>query len=133
MPVDQSLVGREFPPTAPLEVTEERVAAFAASLGARYDAGGAVPPTYPIVLAFDAMQAFLAAEDIDLFRIVHGEQRFAYERPIVPGDVLTATLTVAGLRQIAGNDIVSTTSEITDDSGALVCTTSATLVHRGEA
>ena len=62
---------------------------------------------------------------------MHGEQKFAYERPIVPGDVLTATLTVAGLRQIAGNDIITTSSEITDDSGALVCTTSATLVHRG--
>jgi small-conductance mechanosensitive channel len=92
MPVDQSLVGRAFPPTAPLEVTEERVAAFAASLGAPYDPSGAaraVPPTYPIVLAFDAMQAFLASEQIDLFRIVHGEQRFAYERPVRVGDVIT--------------------------------------------
>ena len=40
------------------------------------------------------MNAFLEAESVDLFRIVHGEQRFAYERPVVPGDVLTATLTV---------------------------------------
>lgn len=131
MPVDQSLVGREFPPTAPLEVTEERVAAFAASLGARYDAGGAVPPTYPIVLAFDAMQAFLAAEDIDLFRIVHGEQRFAYERPVRVGDVLTATLGVVSLRQIGGADIIGTSSAITDADGVLVCTGRATLVHSG--
>ena len=89
------------------------------------------PATFPIVLAFDAMNAFLAAEALDLFRIVHGEQKFAYERPVVPGDVLTATLTVASLRQIAGNDIIGTVSEITDESGALVCATSATLVHRG--
>ena len=61
------------------------------------------------MLAFDAMNAFLEAEQIDLFRIVHGEQRFAYERPVVPGDVLTATLTVASLRQIAGTDIIGTT------------------------
>ena len=72
------------------------------------------------MLAFDAMNAFLEAEQIDLFRIVHGEQKFAYERPVQPGDVLTATLTVASLRQIAGNDIIGTTSEITDESGALV-------------
>ena len=132
MPVDQSLVGRSFPPTAPHPVTEESVGRFAAATGAGYD-GGAAPATYPIVLAFDAMNAFLEAESIDLFRIVHGEQRFAYERPVVPGDVLTATLSVASLRQIAGNDIIGTTSEITDASGALVCTTSATLVHRGPA
>ena len=82
-------------------------------------------------MAFEAMNAFLEAEQVDLFRIVHGEQRFTYERPIVPGDVLTATLSVASLRQIAGNDIIGTTSEITDAAGALVCSTSATLVHRG--
>ena len=136
MPVDQSLVGRAFPPTAPLEVTEERVAAFAASLGAPYDASGdasAVPPTYPIVLAFDAMQAFLASEGIDLFRIVHGEQRFAYERPVRVGDVLTATLSVVSLRQIGGADIIGTSSAITDADGALVCTGRATLVHSGAA
>ena len=83
------------------------------------------------MLAFEAMNAFLEAEALDLFRIVHGEQRFTYERPVVPGDVLTATLTVASLRQIGGNDIIGTTSEVTDGSGALVCSTTATLVHRG--
>jgi hypothetical protein len=134
MPVDQSLVGREFPPTAPLEVTEERVASFAGSLGTSPGDGAtpAVPPTYPIVLAFDAMQAFLASEQIDLFRIVHGEQRFAYERPVRVGDVLTATLSVVSLRQIGGADIIGTSSAITDADGALVCTGRATLVHSAE-
>ena len=81
-------------------------------------------------MAFEAMNAFLEAEQVELQRIVHGEQRFTYERPVVEGDVLTATLTVSGLRQIGGNDIISTTSEVTDADGALVCTTGATLVHR---
>jgi acyl dehydratase len=84
-------------------------------------------------MAFEAMNAFLEAEQVELHRIVHGEQRFTYERPVVEGDVLTATLTVSGLRQIGGNDIISTTSEVTDADGALVCTTGATLVHRGAA
>ena len=103
MAVDQSLVGREFPPTRPYTVSEEKVREF----------------------------AFLDAESIDLFRIVHGDQKFTYERAVVPGDVLSATLTVASLRQIGGNDIIGTTSRITDADGALVCATSATLVHRG--
>jgi hypothetical protein len=129
MPVDQSLVGRTFPPTAPYDVTEERVRAFVETTGASYD-GGPAPATFPIVMAFEAMNAFLEAEQVDLFRIVHGAQEFAYERPIVPGDRLSATLTVASLRQIGGNDIIGTTSTLTDSSGALVCSTSATLVHR---
>ena len=130
MSVDQSLVGRSFPPTTPFEVTADRVRVFAEATGTAYD-GGAAPATFPIVMAFEAMNAFLESEQVDLFRIVHGEQRFAYERPIQPGDVLTATLTVDTLRQIGGADLIGTRSEITDADGALVCTTRATLVHKG--
>ncbi len=131
MPVDPSLVGREFPAPAPLLVTAERVGAFAASIGLSAD--GAVPPTFPIMLAFDAMQAFLEAEEIELHRIVHGEQRFAYERPIREGDELSATLTVTGLRHIGGADVIATSSEFRDGAGDLVCTGRAVLVHAGEA
>jgi len=133
MPVDPSLVGREFPAPAPLTVTLERVSAFAAAVGHPGAPGESVPPTFPIVLAFDAMQAFLDTERIDLHRIVHGEQRFTYVRPLVPGDELRATLTVTGLRQIGGADIIATASEITDATGAVVCTGKATLVHGGAA
>ncbi|MBU2694948.1 FAS1-like dehydratase domain-containing protein [Pimelobacter sp. 30-1] len=131
MPIDASLVGRAFPATQPLAVTEEAVSAFAAAVGG--SAGGAVPPTFPIVVTFAALQDFLAAEQVELSRIVHGDQRFRYERPVVVGDALTATLTVTGVRSIGGNDIVATASEITDATGALVCTATATLVHRGGA
>lgn len=131
MPVDQSLVGREFSPTPPVEVTAEAVTEFAQALGAS-PTGDRVPPTYPIVLAFEAMQAFLAAEQVDLFRIVHGEQRFTYERPVRVGDRLTATLSVASVRRIGGADIIGTSSAIHDAAGALVCTAKATLVHTGD-
>ncbi len=135
MPVDQSLVGRAFPATEPYAVTAEKVREFVsatggAAAGAAY-AGGPAPATFPIVLAFDAMFAFLDAEQIDLFRIIHGDQKFTYERQVVPGDVLTAELSVASLRQIGGADIIGTRSEIRDAEGDLVCSTSATLVHRG--
>jgi len=129
MPVDQTLVGRAFPPTSPYAVTAEKVREFAAATG--YPVAGQVPPTFPIVLAFEAMNDFLATEQVGLFRIVHGDQRFRYTRPVVPGDVLTATLTVATLRQIGGNDILGTSSVVADETGSVVCETSATLVHRG--
>jgi acyl dehydratase len=130
VPIDQSLVGREFPPTRPRLVSEEKIAEFVTATGGTYD-GGPAPATFPIVLAFEAMNAFLESEQVDLFRIVHGDQKFRYRRPVQPGDVLSATLTVAGLRQIGGNDIIGTTSVVTDGSGEVVCETSATLVHRG--
>lgn len=130
MPIDSSLVGREFPPTPPLLVTEAEVAAFATATGS---GTRRVPATFPIVVTFRALLEFLEAEQVDLSRIVHGDQKFTYERPIVVGDELTARLAVTGVRQIDGADILRTTSTITDAAGALVCTAGATLVHRGEA
>jgi acyl dehydratase len=127
MPIDASLVGREFPPSRPFVVTEEEVAAFASATGTR---SARVPATFPIVVTFRALLDFLEREQVELSRIVHGDQKFSYERPVRIGDELSAQLTVTGLRQIEGTDILRTTSTITDADGELVCTTGATIVHR---
>src|SRR4029079_3696888 len=123
MAVDASLAGRTFPPTEPYAVTEEAVAAFAAATGTPYAPGGPAPATFPIVVAFGAMQALMVDPDvgIELHHVVHGQQKFVHERPVGVGDRLTATLTVRGLRQIAGTDIIATSSAVTDADGALVC------------
>ncbi len=68
---------------------------------------------------------------IALHRVVHGEQRFSYTRPVVDGDVLTATLTVDSLRQIGGADILGTRSEVVDADGNHVVTAHAVLVAQG--
>ncbi len=132
MPVDPSLTGRTFPPTASFEVSAERVRAFTAATGTPYDEGDPAPATFPIVVAFAAMQALMVDPEvgIELQNVVHGEQRFGYQRPVVVGDRLTAELTVDTLRHIGGADIIGTTSAITDAAGDLVCTAKATLVHR---
>jgi acyl dehydratase len=133
MPVDPSLQGRTFPATEPYRVAREKIVEFARATGSTYD-GGAAPVTFPIVVAFAAMTALLEdpSVGIALHRVVHGEQRFTYTRPVVAGDELTATLTVDTLRQMGGADIIGTRSEITDRDGKPVCTAFATLVHRGE-
>src|SRR3954452_12940110 len=135
MPIDPSLAGRTLPPTDAYDVTEQAVSDFAAATGTPYAAGGPGPATFPIVVAFAAMQALMTDPEvgIELHHVVHGQQRFVHERPVVAGDRLSATLTVSGLRQIAGTDIITTSSAITDDVGDLVCTAEATLVHRAEA
>ena len=133
MPVDPSLVGRSFPPTRPYAVTAEGLRAFAAATGGEWD-GGPAPATFPIVVAFGAMTGLMEdpSVGISLHRVVHGEQRFTYTRPVVAGDELSATLTVDSLRQISGADIIGTRSEVTDAAGQHVCTAFATLMHRGE-
>ena len=135
MAVDAALAGRTFPPTAAYDVTEQAVGDFAAATGTPYTPGGPAPTTFPIVVAFAAMQELMADPEvgIELHHVVHGQQKFVHERPVTAGDRLTATLTVSGLRRIAGTDIITTSSAITDASGALVCTADATLVHRSGA
>jgi acyl dehydratase len=133
MAVDTSLAGRTFPQTEPYTVTRERLMEFAEATGSEFD-GHTAPATFPIVVAFGAMTALMRdpAAGIALHRVVHGDQRFTYTRPVVVGDRLSAVLTVDSLRQIAGADIIGTRSEITDEHGEHVCTAYATLVHRGE-
>lgn len=133
--VDDSLAGRTFPPTQPVEVTAERVAAFAAASGTPYAEGDPAPATFPIVAAFAAMTDLMSDPEvgIELRHVVHGQQRFAHERPVVVGDVLRAALTVTSVRRLGGAEIIATSSAVTDADGALVCTAEATLVHGGGA
>jgi len=130
--VDSSLAGRSFPPTAPFDVTAEHIGSFAAATGTPYRPGDPAPATYPIVVAFAAMQELMAdpTVGIALHNVVHGQQKFVYERPVRVGDRLSAELTVTSLRQVAGTDIIATSSRITDADGELVCVADATLVHK---
>ena len=136
MPVDPTLAGRTFPPTAPYVVSHEKIGEFARATGSSY-AGGesdAAPATFAIVVAFRAMTELMEdpSVGIALHRVVHGDQRFVHTRPVHAGDELTAELTVDSLRQIGGADIIGTRSEVTDADHQPVCTAYATLVHRGD-
>jgi len=135
MAVEDSLVGRTFAPAAPYAVTAEGIAAFAAATGTPYAEGEPAPATYPIVVAFAAMQALMddPSVGIELRHVIHGEQRFAHERSVVAGDHLSAVLTVETLRRVGGAEIIGTASALSDADGALVCTARATLVHQAGA
>ncbi|MGO1539690.1 MAG: FAS1-like dehydratase domain-containing protein, partial [Leucobacter sp.] len=53
-------------------------------------------------------------------------------RPIVAGDELIATLTIASVKQLGGHSMVTASSEIVDALGEHVVTAISTLVVRGE-
>ena len=91
------------------------------------------PPTFPVVVQEATLAQLLAEPDagIDFTRVVHGDQRFSYSRPIVAGDELTATLTVASVKTLGGNSMVTAESSIVDATGEHVVTAISTLVVRG--
>ena len=93
------------------------------------------PPTFAIRLSLTAGHQVIMDPDlgIDYSRVVHGEQRFVHVRPIQAGDTVTVTVTVESIRVAAGNDIVSTRSEITTTDGELISSAYATIVARGTA
>ncbi|MEY2849314.1 MAG: hypothetical protein RI885_1981 [Actinomycetota bacterium] len=147
MPVNPDLTGTVFPPVAPYLVGREKIREFAravfASSPLHHDVEAArlagytdvtAPATFPVVVQ-EATLAQLLAEPgagIDFSRVVHGEQRFAYSRPIVAGDELTATLRVTGVKTLGGNAMVTAESSIVDGSGDHVVTAISTLVVRGD-
>ena len=61
------------------------------------------------------------------------EQRFVHVRPIRAGDLLQVVVTVADIRAAAGNDLVSTRTEVSTVSGEPVTTAYSTIVVRGAA
>lgn len=92
------------------------------------------PPTFPVVVQEQTLAQLLAepGAGIDFSRVVHGDQRFTYSRPIVAGDELTATLTVSSVKTLGGNSMVTSDTVITDATGAHVVTAISTLVVRGD-
>ena len=67
---------------------------------------------------------------LDYSRVVHGDQRFSYTRPIVAGDELSVIVTVEKIRSVAGNDIITTRGDIVTTDGEAVCSAYSTLVSR---
>lgn len=145
--VNLNIQGRVYPPTPPYLVGREKVREFARAvlstapvhhdLAAAHAAGFAdliAPPTFAITVQDLTLQQLLADDEaaVDFSRVVHGDQRFSYSRPIVAGDELTATMTVTSVKQLGGNSMVTSSTEIVDAHGEHVVTAISTLVVRAE-
>jgi len=148
MAMDAAFVGRSFPFADPYPVGAAKIREFAEAIGdlhplyldrvAAQSAGHpdvVAPPTFAILVIARAQEAvlFLPELGLDFSRVVHGDQRFVHHRPIVAGDLLTSVVHIDAIRVAAGNDIVSLRIEVTDPTGAAVCTAHSTLVARGAA
>ncbi|QKW08566.1 MaoC family dehydratase N-terminal domain-containing protein [Streptomyces sp. NA04227] len=147
MALDQSFVGRTYPPADSYEVGREKIREFALAVGdgnpAYTDPEAAkalgyadviAPPTFSFAIAFAAARRVVddPALGLDYDRVVHGDQKFAYTRPVRAGDRLRVTSTIEAIKSLAGNDIVDVRGEIEDESGEHVVTTWIKLVSRAK-
>ncbi|MEU0969409.1 MaoC family dehydratase N-terminal domain-containing protein [Streptomyces sp. NPDC005917] len=145
MALDQSFVGRTYPPTEPYEVGREKIREFAEAVGdpnpvyTDPEAAKALgysdviaPPTFVFSITFRA--AGQVVEDpqlgLDYSRVVHGDQKFAYRRPVRAGDRLSVTSTIEAVKSLAGNDVIDIRGDVHDEAGELVVSALTKLVAR---
>jgi acyl dehydratase len=145
MALDQSFVGRTYPPTAPYEVGREKIREFAEAVGDANpvytdpEAAGTLghpdviaPLTFAFTITFSAAAQVVQDPQLglDYSRVVHGDQKFAYRRPVRAGDRLTVTSTIESVKSLAGNDILDIRGDVHDETGELVVTAWTKLVAR---
>lgn len=145
MALDQSFVGRTYPPSRPYEVGREKIREFAEAIGddnpAYTDVEAAkalghpdviAPPTLVFSITFREVEQVVRDPKLglDWSRVVHGDQRFVYRRPVRAGDVLSVTSTIESIKSLAGNDVLDVRGEVRDPSGETVVTVRSKLVAR---
>jgi acyl dehydratase len=148
MSLDPAFIGRTYPPTPPYEVGREKIREFADALGddlAVYREPAAAkalgyadviaPPTFPILITMNAAAQVVTdpALGLDYTKVVHGEQRFQYSRPLRAGDVVEVVVSDDNIRAAAGNNILTTRAELRTVQGEHIVTALSTLVARGTA
>ena len=145
MALNKSLKGKEYEKVS-FPVERDRVTQFADAIGDANpiyrdpDAARAAgfteqvaPPTFPTVMQImTSGQAVVDPElGLDYSRVVHGEQRYEWRRPIVVGDVLEAVPRIADIYAKKSNEFLIIESEIRDSSGEVVVVARSTLISRG--
>lgn len=148
MALNPEFVGRTYPASAPYLVGREKVREFATAIGdtnpTSHDVDAAralgypdvvAPPTFAFVLTHRAMGQAMFDPDLglDYSRVVHGEQRFTYDRPIVAGEELTVQAVIEGIRAVAGNDMLTLRADVLDAAGERVVSAHSVIVARGTA
>jgi acyl dehydratase len=147
MSVNPNLVDLAFGPTASYVVGREKVREFAKAVFAtdpahvdvevarsRGFADVVAPATFPVVIQDMTLHQLLAHPEagIDFSRVVHGDQKFDYSRPLVAGDEVIAQLSVTKVQSLGGHTMVTSETEVTTLDGEHVVTATSTLVIRGD-
>jgi acyl dehydratase len=145
--VDRSAIGRSFAPVHAsvepgrlryfFDTLDERNPVYRDAAAAKAAGFSAVPipPTYLFCLELmDAERPFefLEVLQVDIGRILHGEQHFTYHAPVVVGDVLTFHSQVRDVVDKKGGalTIVNVTTDVTNQHGQKVAETVRAIVIR---
>jgi acyl dehydratase len=144
--IDKKHISMELP-TVVWPVERGRLLAFAKAIGeqrpeyvddaaarAAGHRGLLAPPTFWFGAQFDAgtLTQMLAALEVPIERVLHGEQSFTYGAPVCAGDVLTLQSRVADIVDKKGGkmELITQRTTVTNQRGEAVGEISAVLVVR---
>ena len=147
MPLNEDLVGKTYEPVT-YEVGREKIREFARAVGETAEiyhdpeaakAAGhpeqVAPLTFLTVLHVQSGPQVVMDPELGLnyALVVHGSQEFEYRRPLVAGDVITATPRIAEITARGRHEFLTIETEMRDAPGELVGVARATLISRGTA
>ena len=148
MPVDRSVLGKEYPPFV-YEVEKGKIRELAEALedpnplyrdekvarSTKY--GGLIgSPTFLTCFRSPDWSMLDLIKDLkaDIGKLLHGEQEYEYFRPIRPGDKLTCKVKIKDIYTKEGKagpmDMVVTETDYVNDKGELAARARAVLVIR---
>jgi acyl dehydratase len=146
MPLDASLVGRTYPPSAPYEVGREKVREFARAVKdehpAHYNEDAAKEIGYDSLVASLTFLAVAGrkvqleifeqfAIPINMERVLHRDQKITFHRPILAGDKLFFDSYLDSVIEAHGTVVTEIRGEASDAEGKPVVTSIVTVI--GEA
>ena len=148
MSVNRDFIGRTYEFSTPYHVGREKVREFATAIGDNnpmyHDLRQAremghrdlvAPPTFPFIITYQAMVGVMGDPGLNLnyMMVVHGEQSFAYTRPLYANDAVVVSSTIANISTARSNELITMEQQVKTTDGELIVTTTNVTVSRGSA
>jgi acyl dehydratase len=127
--MNRSVAGKVYP-EASFMVDPERVAAFRVV----FEEPTGVPVTFATAAEFSVMPHIVEDPELglDFTRVLHGNQEYAFQRPLREGETLTVRARIDAIRELGGNAFLTIVMELVGSDGHVACTAKSTMIERGD-
>lgn len=127
--MNRSVIGKTYPEVS-FRVEPERVRVFREV----FEESAGVPVTFPTAAEFTVIPQIVGDPELELdfTKVLHGNQEYAYHRPIEEGEALTVRARIEGIRELGGNGFLTIVTDLVGADGEVACTARSTMIERGE-
>ena len=132
MPLNQSLVGKRFPPPAPVTISASDADAFARATNAHV-VDGCAPPMLAVTWGLPAIGAVLfdPVLGVDMMRLLHSEHDVRFGNPVLADDVIVSNATIDAIETSAAGEFLMVRVTSTNTRGTMVADALARIFIRG--